>query len=302
MMLTLLKREYWEHRGALLLTPVVISGVMLVLTAFAMLTGRFASHIELDNGMTTLSSLAQYFASLDTVEKHEIVQNTLNGVAVPFHIALFFIVVFYALGSLYDERRDRSILFWRSLPVSDSRTVAAKLITALVIAPALTLGVVFATQLLWLVLATFLAWSNDISAWDNLWAPAELWSTWPRLAWIHVLHALWFAPVIGWLLLVSSYAKKAPLLLAILVPVGVAWVEHQLTGNAWLFRRIGERLSDGLFTLRINHHGPFSAAPMGEFVTNGTAMFTQASLWVGLAIAAAFIAGAIILRRRSGEI
>lgn len=300
---TLVKREFWEHKGAFLWTPVVIAGVLVALSLITLVTGRFASHILVDGTGMDFAALAHYFDAMTGSEKQAAMQGLLAGIAAPFHIALFFVVVFYALGCLYDERKDRSILFWRSLPVSDGKTVLAKLATALILAPVLVLAVTLVTQLLFLAIATVFAWTQGISAWDNVWGPASPWSFWADLLIAHGVHVLWFAPVVAWFMLVSAYVKKAPLLVAILVPLGLAWAETWFTRDAWLIKRIGERFADGFYNVSIRHHGNAFEANGGPFQHyDAIGLLSQTSLWVGLMIAAAFIFAAIALRRRSGEV
>lgn len=296
--ITLLKREFWEHKGGFFWTPVAIGGFLLVLIAITLMTGRIATHVSIAQHAYNFAELAQYFANQSAEEKHHKVQLALLALGMPIQIALFFVMVFYAAGSLFDERKDRSILFWRSLPVSDAKTVLAKFAAAMLLAPALALGLLFAVQLLWLLMMTTAAWGNDVSAWANVWEPAALWSLWPQLALLHGLHALWFAPVIAWLMLVSAYAKKSPLLMAVLVPVLLAWLETLALRSHWLFSRIGERFGGGVFQLFEGER----RTSLLEDVSQAWGLLSSSGLWLGLMVAGAMLAGAIALRRRSGEV
>lgn len=295
---TLLKREFWEHKGAFFWTPIAIAGLILVMGLVAILTGRFM-HMEIDGAITSLSQLIQHFAALDSESKNEAVQSGLVGLTAPFQLVLFIVVVFYALGCLYDERKDRSILFWRSLPVSDSKTVLSKLGTALVLAPALYLAVMFAVQLLVLVLMTLLAWGNDLNAWDNVWAPAGLFGLWTELLVRQVMTALWLAPIVGWLMLVSAYVRKAPLVVAVLVPLALIWAESWFHDANWLGLRIGERMV-GYF-VNVQANGTVDSDALFSLPMT-LAQLTSTNLWTGVLVAAGFIVAVIELRRRSGEV
>ncbi len=118
--------------------------------------------------------------------------------------------VFYCLDALHGERRDRSILFWKSLPVSDLTTVLSKASIPLVVLPLLTFAITVAMQWIMLLLSSAVLLGSGLSV-------ATLWT---QLSFVqmslvllyHLLtvHSLWYAPFYGWLLLVSGWARRAP--------------------------------------------------------------------------------------------
>ncbi len=130
-LMALVKREFWENKGAFRTTPLVIGGIYIVLCLMFIIT---FSHF--DNEFQSLKELARFIARQDVVLRSEIMYAiTISIIPSLFTLVLAFVVFFYLLGSLFDDRKDRSILFWKSLPASDTLTMASKLLSAMVLAP-----------------------------------------------------------------------------------------------------------------------------------------------------------------------
>jgi ABC-2 type transport system permease protein len=205
--------------------------------------------------------------------------------------------LFYALDALYSERRDRSILFWKSLPVSDLTAVLSKLTIPLVIVPLLSFVITIVTQLLMLLLSSAVRLGTGLSV-------AELWSQ-PApflqvslilLYHIVLVHGLWYMPIYGWLLLVSAWAPRAPLLWAVLPPFVIYGVEKLAFNTSHFLALLQERFL-----------GPSSHAAAGKNMPLADQLiphhfFSEPGLWIGILIGAVFIAGAVRLRRYRGPI
>ena len=208
--------------------------------------------------------------------------------------------LYYAVDALYSERRDRSILFWKSLPVSDLTAVLSKLTIPLVIIPALSFVITIVTQVLMLLLSSAVRLGSGLSV-------AELWSqpasflqvSLALLYHIVLVHGLWYAPFYGWFLLVSAWARRAPLLWAVLPPFVVCGGE-----------KIAFNTTHFLILLQVRFLGPPSHTPTGrgnasmgmtaELIPHH--FFSEPGLWIGLAVAAIFLAGAVRMRRYRGPI
>jgi ABC-2 type transport system permease protein len=213
------------------------------------------------------------------------------GMAASVIILLSYIVgAFYSLEALYGERRDRSILFWKSLPVSDLATVLAKASIPLLVLPSFVFAIVVATQLAMLLLGTLVALLNGLS-------PALLWTRVPLVAMSLVLvyglivHALWHAPLYAWLLMVSAWARRLPILWAVLPPLAVGAFGRMLGVTSFCdlirYRLIG--------TLELAFD--FKAGGHIVPVLEPARFLSSPGLWGGLLFAAAFIAVAVRLRR-----
>jgi ABC-2 type transport system permease protein len=220
--------------------------------------------------------------------------------AQPFEVVAMMLVVtglvvagVYCLGALYGERRDRSILFWKSLPVSNLTTVLAKACIPLVVLPIVVFAVTIATHVVVLLLSTLILAANGLSV-------TPLWTTVPLLQIDLVLLyglfaiALWYAPVYGWLILVSGWARRATFLWAVLPPIGLCIVEKIAFDSSNLSTMLGSRLA-GLAGDAFDFSAPASA-PLQQITP--ARYFASPELWLGLAVAAAFLAAAVWLRRR----
>ena len=212
----------------------------------------------------------------------------------PLVIALGFAILAYSLSTFFDERKDKSIIFWRSLPVSDSFTVLSKLIVALVVAPLLVIP-----ALLFLHLVSVTAGSIYFAVSDIVpfaWA----WQAYPWLDWIRVIFSLWIQslwtlPIITWIMLAGAYSRK-PVVAAILPPVVLVLVEGvSLSSSVFL---------DSLFE-RVQPWSRASSFPK-EYESLGVAelsdiplLFGMTEFWVGILVSAVFIYLTIYFRSKS---
>jgi len=208
--------------------------------------------------------------------------------------------LYYTLEALYGERRDRSILFWKSLPVSDFIAVLSKLTIAMVIVPLLSFVITIATQLIMLFLSSLVLLANGMSLSLLSTQPSFLKVSLELLYHILLVHGLWYAPIYGWLLLVSAWARRAPLIWAVLPPFMIYGIEKIAFNTSYFLALLKERF------LGPQEHSAAAAAADAH----GTVManliphhfFSEPGLWIGLAVGAMFIAGAVRLRRYRGPI
>jgi ABC-2 type transport system permease protein len=215
-----------------------------------------------------------------------------------------FVLFFYCLGALYDDRRDRSILFWKSLPISDTSTVLSKVVSATILAPviAAVIGVIMGLLLL-LILATTLAF-HGANVWQLL-TLAHPFRVIANVVGYIPLYLLWALPSVGWLLFCSAWSRSKPFLWAIVVPV-VAGV------MVWWFDIMGLfDQSTAWFWTHVVVRGLLSVCPLVIFVLEPQDRYGTHSLdliqsyqalgnlnlWIGAVVGAGLIAGAIWFRR-----
>jgi ABC-2 type transport system permease protein len=234
----------------------------------------------------------------------------LMSIAAVLNIVMTFVVFFYFLDALYAERKDRSILFWKSLPVSDLQVVGSKYLTGIVAIPLLTVGVFLVTALLVILIGGVgLVWGGAGEALYG--APGALANVTLMLLYTMAFQALWFAPIDGWLLLVSAFAKRAVLGWALLPPVLVVVAEQTLFRTHHFAELLGQRVRGGWelafrgemeVGMRVDAEGAvISTLPtLGEFITPGR-FLAAPSVWVGIAFGVLFLAGAVWLRRWRDE-
>ncbi|MGE5127321.1 MAG: ABC transporter permease, partial [Betaproteobacteria bacterium] len=272
------RREVWENRS-IYLAPLAVAAVVLV--------GFLISTIRLPAKMRAASGL-------DPMQQYHVVAQPYLVAAGVMMLTTLAVGVFYSLDALYGERRDRSILFWKSLPVSDLTTVLSKAITPVVILPLVTFAVAVGTQSIMLLVSTAVLLGSGLSA-TMLWSHGSLFQLWPML--LHhllIVHGLWYAPVYGWLLLVSAWARRAPFLWAILPPLAIGVVERIAFNTSHFGAMLAGRLIGGPGGDDFMA-GSLSMQPMMHFTPG--AFLGSPGLWIGLAVAAAFLGAAVRLRR-----
>jgi len=277
------RRELWENRY-LYVAPLAIA----VLFLFGFLISEL--HLsEIMRGLVAVSAARHHYTSGG--EAYDIAAGLMMGAAI-------LMSVFYCADALYSERHDRSILFWKSLPVSDLTTVLAKVAIPLVLLPVFVSLVSAAMQLVMLLVTSALMLSRGESV-AALWSQLPLFRMWLLMLY-HVLtaHALWPAPVYCWFLLVSAWARRAPFLWAALPIVAIAGFEKLALHTSYFGALVGGRFIGSTATVASDNLFPTN--PMTH-VTPG-AFLISPSLWMGLALAAIFLAGAVRLRRYQGPI
>jgi len=232
----LLKLEYWEHRGAFVKTPLIIGLVMGVITILAYATSdRFVVDLSGgDNLKLAISTLEQLSDGQITMGLDIFMLSTGSL----YHFILFILIFFFLLGSLYDDRKDGSILFYKSLPISDTQTVLSKLMVATIIAPmAFTVGLMISHLFVFLILSLILLF-NGLNPFSLLWSNTSFISNWGAFAIGCIVQALWALPLYGWLLFTSAVAKRRPFLMAVFAPLvaGFIWYWYNALVNLNLFK------------------------------------------------------------------
>jgi ABC-2 type transport system permease protein len=324
----LLRREFWEHKGAMFWAPLVAAALMFCLFAgsamYGAAQGGFKSEISVklsaEGGTERTTSIHTGFDQLPAEKKAEMANVAASGYiafAAPLFAMLSIVTFFYCLGALHEERRDRSILFWKSLPVSDTQTVVSKVLTAGVVAPLITIAVgAFLSMVTLLVVGTIAAIQgiNLIGAvLTNLnfyLAPVQLLALLP-------VYLVWALPTIGWLLLVSSWAKSKVFLWAVGAPLlavaMIKWATYVLGAGIqldWIMENIVARGLVGLVPgnwLPLAHVDKAQMAAqdgsnvLGHVLAASWATLATPQAMFGAAAGAAMIFAAIRIRRWKDE-
>jgi len=298
----LIRREFWEHRNAFVIVPSIVTGflVLMMLTMFAASTSDWVNlsiDIDEDNRdafIVTDDVVAYFLSELDDMSERRRVNYITQGLqtlGVPLTVILWFVVFFYLLACLYDDRRDRSILFWKSLPVSDALTVTAKLVTALIVVPLVYLAGIAVLQLSALVFMTLGAWSADLSAWELLWGPAELFGNWFQFIAVFLFYIFWALPFFAWLTVVSAFARSVPLAWAIGIPFGISIAERIFTSQS----AVADWMANHTIPVRfMGEHG----ASVGDMQAQMFSLDMLSAVVVGMVL----VGCAIWLRGRADEI
>jgi ABC-2 type transport system permease protein len=276
------RRELWENRS-IYVAPLAVAGVFL----FSFLITLF----HLPTKMRSLSALDPEKYRDAIVTPYDIMSGLLMATCI-------LVATFYCADALYGERRDRSILFWKSLPVSDLTTVLAKATIPFVILPFLTWAVAVVTQFIMMLMSSAVLLGSGLSA-AVVWRQLSFFQM-SLLLLYHLLtaHTLWPAPVYCWLLLVSGWARRAPFLWAVLPPFAIGGVEMIVFGTSHFAAIVGHRFIGSTSSIASTSPDVWPTSPMTH-ITPDTFLATP-GLWVGLAIGAVFLAAAVRLRRYRG--
>jgi ABC-2 type transport system permease protein len=277
------RRELWENRS-IYLAPLAFAGVFLF--------GFLISTIHLPAKMRALSTL-------DPAHQADAVMMPYFFAAGILMAAQIIVGVFYSLDALHGERRDRSILFWKSLPVSDLTTLFSKAIIPIVILPLLAFALTVALQLIMLLVSStvLLASGVGVATW---WTQLTLFPLWLMLFYHLVAgHGLWHAPIYAWLLLVSGWARRLAFLWAVLPVLAICVLEKLVFNSAHFASLLGYRLrGPEVFDFPMKGEVPMHALMHGD---PGKFLSTP-GLWLGLVVAGAFLVAAARLRRYRGPI
>ena len=324
----LLRREFWEHKGAMFWAPIVVGAAMILFVTATVLYGTTAGtfddkviHIT-ENGQTTSmrTDMSEAFGGLSTAKKQAVADMVANGylaAGAPLLLILAAVVFFYCLAALNDERRDRSILFWKSLPVSDTETVLSKVLTAAIVAPLITIAVAtFVSLLLLLIVGTAFAFKG-VNLFALVLSNRALYLAPLQLLGMLPVYALWALPTIGWLLMVSAWAKSKVFLWAVGVPVItliiIKWVDYLLgigIDLQWFLHNVLARCLLGLIPgaylglakvdkdLLVNEQ---HTAVFGAIFQHSWLTLSEPAVWIGAIAGAAMIYAAIRLRRWQDE-
>lgn len=291
--LALLRRELWEHRS-IYVTPLVIGFLISLMAITGQATVSADHRVVVDLALLGASTLTPE-------ERAAMIGTAMIAIAGLLAFAMMVLAVFYCLDSLYAERKDRSILFWRSMPVTDAETVVSKLLTALLVIPLVTFAVTVLTHLVVLASSSIWVAARGAEAGRLIWAVAPIWEAWlATFAWI-IAVPLWLSPFIGWFLLVSAYTRRSPLLVAFLPMVVLPMLEKTLIGTSVLANVIFKRSVDLPLFRGVDTEafmlsgGRFSFDILSRLDIPG--FLTSPGLWAGLLVCALFTIGAIWLRR-----
>jgi ABC-2 type transport system permease protein len=273
------RRELWENRS-IYIAPLVVTGVILLGFAFTAITLPLRMHTreELRLGAANPPEV------LAGHEAYGFASGLIMGIT-------FIVGLFYCLDALHGERRDRSILFWKSLPVSDLTAVLSKASIPIVILPLFTFALTFITQWIMLFLHTVALAGSGLNA-TTPGTHGLIHMQTMLLYHLVTVHILWHAPIYAWLLLVSAWARRAPFLWAFVPPVAICIVERIVSYTTHFAAMLGYRFGGPEAYSFAFSRGmdPMMRVALGRFLA-------MPGLWGGLAVAAIFLAGAVRVRR-----
>jgi ABC-2 type transport system permease protein len=325
--ITQLKRELWENRISFLLTPALVTAFVLAMVIFASLyTGGVVNksdvhfafdgvpveagiNVDVDHNVSVAAhpnigekKMAEAYDSIREVQVDPaafdgMLNGTMYANCALLYLVFSIVISAYALRCLFDDRKNKDILFWRSMPVSETMNVLVKVAMIMLVAPmiilVLNLLVTVLSILLGLVFFGYFGVSPAV-----LLASAAKGTTWylPFQIFYELLFAmLMLLPVLGFALLASAWAKRSPFFL--FASPAVLILTDMLLHSFW-------ELNLGVIDL-FSHYFYALVDTKAAFLLQQPLVF-DVSMWVPLLICiatgACLIAGAIWLRNNRYEI
>ena len=277
------RRELWENRS-IYVAPLIVAVVVLL--------GFLISTIG-------MPERRQGVLLLDPAQQRAMIGMPYDVAAMMLIFTAFIVGVFYCLDALHSERRDRSILFWKSLPVSDLTTVLSKASVPFVILPLIIFGTVVLVQFLMLLWSSAILLPSGLAT--TTWTRFNLFQQSVILLYSLIVIVLWHAPVYGWALLISGWARRATFLWAVLPFLAIGVLEKIAFDTSHFASMLKNRLFDaGDTAFAFQPHHGIAITSLTQ-LTPGR-YFTTPGLWVGLVFAAAFVVIAVRQRRYQGPI
>jgi ABC-2 type transport system permease protein len=277
------RRELWENRS-IYVAPLIVAAVVL----FGSFVGSF--HLPDRRRLAML---------LDPAQRRAAIELPYDIAAMIIILTAFVIGVFYCLDALYGERRERSILFWKSLPVSDLTTVLSKASIPLVVLPLTIFLIIVATQFIMMLISSAALIPSGLAG--TTWVNFNLFQQSLILLYSLIVIALWHAPIYGWALLISGWARRATFLWVVLPLLAIAVLEKLSFDTSHFLSMLKYRVfgaGDTAFAFRPQHGVAIDSLVQ---LTPGRYLATP-GLWIGLIVAAVLVAAAVRLRRYRGPL
>ncbi|MGZ4982720.1 MAG: ABC transporter permease [Chthoniobacterales bacterium] len=281
------RRELWENRS-IYIAPLIVAAVQVIAFGFSTIG---------------LADRRRAVLLLDPARQRAGIEQPYDIAAMMMIFTAFIVGVFYCLDALHGERRDRSILFWKSLPVSDLTTVLSKVSIPLVVLPLLAFAITVCVQLVMMLETSVVLVFHGMSP-ATTWTVIPWFQNWLVLLYGLVALSLWHAPIYGWLLLISGWVRRATFLWAVLPFIAVSIFERITFGTAHFSTFLRNRLmSWAAEAFAFHPHGTEGAAAIDTLTQLTPARFLSTpGLWLGLVFAAACLLAAVRLRRYRGPI
>lgn len=300
-----IKREFWECRASFVRTPFVMAGILMVLLLLGVVPfqnkiGSLIQHEQMehhDKVQQGTEFLKGFSVDGASGAAPEYLIHGLLGIYSLFILVLLLVLAFYFIDALYSDRRDQSILFWKSLPVAERTTVLAKLVAGTAGAPIFYAAAALVTGVFYLLVILAYAklfWNLPMPGIGAV-AVAFLTSTIGLiLGWWFLV--LWFLPLFCWLLFCSAAARKAPFLIALGIPLGLIIFEGWVFGTGYLLKALKDQITTGFYHLQSVAHHP---GLIGERLVS---TFLSVQLWFGLIVSVVFLSACAWLRSNRWEI
>lgn len=276
-------REFWDHRRAILITPMAVTGITILILLVSMITGNefVFNDMSLQEGIELGFSEAREEGRTVSF----FITRLLFGFTGLLWVAAIFTISFTALSILHDERKDGSILFWKSMPVSDTKEVLIKLTSVAIMIPMVIVPFALIIQLFMTTSFTVIGLFYGVDVWSRFLSNINILELMVLNVVLPLMTVLWILPIITWFMLVSSFSRRPPFLVAFGVPALIIAAEELFFDGSLLLEAILTFVDS-----MTDNYG------FGSYFS--LTSFSEPALYVGFVISAAMIYGCIYFRKR----
>jgi ABC-2 type transport system permease protein len=295
-LITLVKRELQEHKVGLIYAPFIVATILslvIVLVYFGVADIK-TKEFNFSTSVYENGEAVEWMRAATVDQKERVIRSGLIVLGFPVAFVMIFAVLSYSLGTFFEERKDKSIIFWRSLPISDLETVLSKVFVVVFIAPLIILPALIFLQMVALLSASIFFAVSDIVPFTWIWN-AYSFTDWFRIIFSLWTQLLWSLPILAWLMLAGAYSRK-PIVAAILPLVGIIAIERVLFGSAVFLATAIERIQP--WSLMSSFPKQYEELRVVEIADIPLLLATQ-EFWYGMLISVLLIGAIVYIRSRS---
>ena len=290
-------REIQEHKVAFVYAPFFVSIILCFVIASVYFGG---TNIQTDqfNFSTEYydEEIRQAMQSVSSVSRIDIVRTGLLVLGFPILLTVGFGLLAYSLSTFADERKDRSLIFWRSLPVSDLITVLSKVCIVTLIVPLMVLPYIILLQLVAMISASIFFATNDIVSFSWLWGSYII-TDWFRIIFSLWAQALWSLPLFLWLMLAGTYAAR-PIAGAIVPPVILIVLEGVIFKTNLVLEFIENRI--GFWSRSDSFPKEYQEIRVVD-ISDILLLFSTQAFWIGILASVILVAGIVYVRSSNSD-
>jgi ABC-2 type transport system permease protein len=295
-LITLVKRELQEHKVGLIYAPFIVAiilSLVIVLVYFGVADIK-ANDINFSTSVYENGEAVEWMRAATVDQKVAVIRSGLIVLGFPVAFVMIFAVLSYSLGTFFEERKDKSIIFWRSLPISDLETVLSKVFVVVFIAPLIILPALIFLHMVSLLSASIFFAVSDIVPFTWIWNAYSI-TDWFRIIFSLWTQLLWSLPILAWLMLAGAYSRK-PIVAAILPLVGIIAIERVVFGSAVFLATAIERIQP--WSLMSSFPKQYEELRVVEIADIPLLLATQ-EFWYGMLISILLIGAIVYIRSRS---
>ena len=290
-------REIQEHKVAFVYAPFFVSIILCFVIASVYFGG---TNIQTDqfNFSTEYydEEIRQAMQSVSSVSRIDIVRTGLLVLGFPILLTVGFGLLAYSLSTFADERKDRSLIFWRSLPVSDLTTVLSKVFIVTLIVPLIVIPYIILLQLVAMTSASIFFATNDIVSFGWLWGSYII-TDWFRIIFSLWAQALWSLPLFLWLMLAGTYAAR-PIAGAIVPPVILIVLEGVIFKTNLVLEFIENRI--GFWSRSDSFPKEYQEIRVVD-ISDILLLFSTQAFWIGILASVILVAGIVYVRSSNSD-